>query len=559
METPLTKSFVPKSISDTAFKYRLFYKLFDDVKKEKRSCLLVNMDTKETVSNLEILAQSEEYAKGLLRLNLTPGIDNIALIGCSTFQALALFAAAAEIGIGFAHLFIHPPREERITTQIKLLAPKVIVCGEGAGGHNASALFSLLDSEPTDKISGKLPSLEHIFYDSSYKDRSPTHKSVKTLYKLKELGETVSDDQLTEARERVQPDFVCQHLFTSGSAGHPKCTSRAQEAIVKLTSVGQGPLQTTMVMNMNVDTMASYVYLLYGLVGLCGTIITIPESYEENPMKNQGKILVETIIEKKVEQLILTMSALGAIIDYIKENKISIPHPLKRVFYSGQIISYQFLEDGEQLLKGVHCIGYGMTELIGIGATSFIDSSKRKVCTKEARLLPYPFATVRIADEQNKTLDIEQIGEIQVNSPLAIKEYRLEEEQTQRLFSPDGFIKTGDAGIMFPDGTFKVLGRMNDNDRFKIYGKVEYSGPIENIISLHPEISQAYVVTGKRNDWIGDEITCCILAKEKSKKIPEDMLLEFCKANGMYQRQQPARILYFDEFPSTHNERKVKL
>ena len=61
----------------------------------------------------------------------------------------------------------------------------------------------------------RLPFAEHIFYDNSYKDRSPSQKFVKTLDKLEELGESVTDEQLKEAKERVKPDFVLQHFFTS--------------------------------------------------------------------------------------------------------------------------------------------------------------------------------------------------------------------------------------------------------------------------------------------------------------------------------------------------------
>ena len=50
-----------------------------------------------------------------------------------------------------------------------------------------------------------------------------------------------------------------------------------------------------------------------------------------------------------------------------------------------------------------------------------------------------------------------------------------------------------DAGVMFSDGTFKILGRILGNERFKIFGKVEYPGPIEEIMCMHTDISQAYV------------------------------------------------------------------
>ncbi|XP_067937625.1 3-[(3aS,4S,7aS)-7a-methyl-1,5-dioxo-octahydro-1H-inden-4-yl]propanoyl:CoA ligase-like [Watersipora subatra] len=556
MQSPLTKSYT-KAPAKPGNKYDFLQQAIVNTRQKQQRSLLVNMDTGERVSNLDLLAQAEEYAKGLLTLDLTPGVDSIALIGCATFQALALFAAAADIGLGFAHVFIHPPREERITTQMKLLSPKVIVCGESAGGNNASALLSLLDSETTGKVSSRLPFLEHIFYDSSYKDRSPTHKSVKTLYKLKELGETVSDDQLTEARERVTPDFICQYLFTSGSTGNPKCTSQTQRSLGSLVSGPElGLIENAIVSNMNVDTLVSYGILIRGLVQASCTIVMIPETYEERPLKEPGKLLTQAIITERVEVLVIAINVIAAIMEYMKEQNVVLPHQLKTALLGGQLMSYQFIEELQEITKINAMIAYGMTELTLIGAL-FPGSSEGKLCLKDARMYPFPDTEVRIADEQDQVVEIGEVGEIQAKSCLAFKEYKNEEELTKQVLTEDGFVRTGDAGKMFPDGTFKVLGRMNDKDRFNIYGKVEYPGPIEAIVCLHPEIRQAFVVTGKQNDWIGDEITCCIQTKDKSHRIPEESLLQFCKSNGMYHRQQPARILYFDDFPVTINGRKT--
>ena len=55
----------------------------------------------------------------------------------------------------------------------------------------------------------------YIFYDSSFKDRSPTQEFIKTLDDLKELGQRVTDEELLETRGKVKPDFILQHLFTS--------------------------------------------------------------------------------------------------------------------------------------------------------------------------------------------------------------------------------------------------------------------------------------------------------------------------------------------------------
>ena len=42
------------------------------------------------------------YAKGLIALNLIPGEDTLTVIGCTTIEAVCLFAACSAVGIGFS-------------------------------------------------------------------------------------------------------------------------------------------------------------------------------------------------------------------------------------------------------------------------------------------------------------------------------------------------------------------------------------------------------------------------------------------------------------------------
>lgn len=61
----------------------------------------------------------------------------------------------------------------------------------------------------------RLPFVKHVFYDNTYNDRSPTHKFLHNLDKLREMGRSVTDQQLKEAKEKVKPEHVLHHLFTS--------------------------------------------------------------------------------------------------------------------------------------------------------------------------------------------------------------------------------------------------------------------------------------------------------------------------------------------------------
>ena len=48
--------------------------------------------------------------------------------------------------------------------------------------------------------------------------------------------------------------------------------------------------------------------------------------------------------------------------------------------------------------------------------------------------------------------------------------------------------------VMYPDGTFVIKGRVADAIRFKVFGDVIYPGPIEEVLSLHPDIKDCSVI-----------------------------------------------------------------
>jgi len=62
-----------------------------------------------------------------------------------------------------------------------------------------------------------LPHIKQLFYDNSYKDRSPNQKFINNLDKLRQYGESISDQQLEEARKSVKPNHVLHHFFFGAS------------------------------------------------------------------------------------------------------------------------------------------------------------------------------------------------------------------------------------------------------------------------------------------------------------------------------------------------------
>jgi len=61
----------------------------------------------------------------------------------------------------------------------------------------------------------RLPTVKHVFYDHTHKDRSPSHKFLNNLDKLIEMGKVITDEELAAAKGSVQPDHDLFYTFSS--------------------------------------------------------------------------------------------------------------------------------------------------------------------------------------------------------------------------------------------------------------------------------------------------------------------------------------------------------
>ncbi|MGZ3460204.1 MAG: AMP-dependent synthetase/ligase, partial [Archangium sp.] len=122
--------------------------------------------------------------------------------------------------------------------------------------------------------------------------------------------------------------------------------------------------------------------------------------------------------------------------------------------------------------------GYGMTETSPV-LTLNADHAHRIGTVGR----PLPGTTVRIADD----------GEILVKGPQVFRGYWHNPEATQRTFTPDGWLQTGDLGSLDEQGFLRITGRKKEI-LVIVVGKNVAPGPLEDRIREHPLVSQAMVV-----------------------------------------------------------------
>ena len=99
----------------------------------------------------------------------------------------------------------------------------------------------------------------------------------------------------------------------------------------------------------------------------------------------------------------------------------------------------------------------------------------------------------------NVDLRIAESGEVQFRSPGQFSGYYMDEERTREALTPDGFVKTGDAGFVDKDGQVRIIDRAKDVGRLND-GALFAPKYIENSLKFYPNIKEA-VAFGDGRDF----------------------------------------------------------
>ena len=195
--------------------------------------------------------------------------------------------------------------------------------------------------------------------------------------------------------------------------------------------------------------------------------------------------------------------------------------------------------------KATGCIlseGYGMTEAAPVITTNPLDGTSRIGTIG----LPVPSTEVRIVDEQGKPLPPGQVGEIQAKGPQVMKGYYNRPEETALTIVEDGWLCTGDIGIMTEDGFFQIVDRKKD--MILVSGFNVFPNEVEEVAMRHPKVMEAAAV-GVADTKSGEAVKLFIVKKDSS--LTEDELLAFCRER-LTGYKLPRTIEFRKELPKTN-------
>ncbi len=216
--------------------------------------------------------------------------------------------------------------------------------------------------------------------------------------------------------------------------------------------------------------------------------------------------------------------------------------PLKVTVGGGMAVQRAIAEEWERVTGCQLAEGYGMTEASPVVSVNPIAKGKARIGTIG---LPVSSTNCRIAGENGETLGAGEIGEIQVQGPQVMKGYYNRPDETAKTIV-NGWLCTGDIGMMDNDGFFKIVDRKKD--MILVSGFNVYPNEIEDVIVNHPKVDEVAAI-GVPDNKSGEVVKVFVVRKDKS--LTEDELKEHCRG-GLTGYKVPKHIEWRDELPKSN-------
>jgi len=186
--------------------------------------------------------------------------------------------------------------------------------------------------------------------------------------------------------------------------------------------------------------------------------------------------------------------------------------------------------------------GYGLTETSPCATMNPLDLQEYSGSIG----LPLPSTEVALRDDDGKEAPLGSPGEICVRGPQVMKGYWNSPGETANVLGPDGFLATGDIGVMDEKGYVRIVDRKKD--MLLVSGFNVYPNEIESVVMMHPGVLECAVI-GVPDSHSGEVPKLFVVKKDPA--LTEADIRRHCEAN-LTGYKRPRHIEFRKELPKTN-------
>jgi long-chain acyl-CoA synthetase len=186
--------------------------------------------------------------------------------------------------------------------------------------------------------------------------------------------------------------------------------------------------------------------------------------------------------------------------------------------------------------------GYGLTETSPVATTNPVDLKEFTGTIG----LPVPGTTITIRDDNENILDVGKEGEICIAGPQVMKGYWQRPEETAKVMTKDGALKTGDVGVMDERGYVRIVDRKKD--MILVSGFNVFPNELEQVVAMMPGVLEVAAI-GVPDEHSGEVPKLFIVKKDPG--LTEADVLKHCHEQ-LTGYKRPKYVEFRAELPKTN-------
>ncbi len=427
-------------------------------------------DGDTTLSYAELREAADGFAAALVASQVSPG-DRVAIWAFNSAEwviaVLGIFAAGAVL-VPVNTRFKGPEAADMLSRS----GARALVTVTDFLGNDYPAMLQSSDVE--------LPSLGTVVVASGGASGSAIG--------WRDFLERATPDSRAEVRHRSEalgPDDPCDILFTSGTTGVPKGVVMTHS---RTLTVATDWVEMAGLAAGDTYLMVNPYFHMFGLKSGILSCVASGATMLPEPVFDVDRVLSRVEAER-VSVLPGAPTLYQSILDHPGRESRDLSSLRVAVTGAADIPVALIRRIFDELPFSKVVTGYGLTEG-GTACSTREGDDAEAIATTVG--LPRPGFEVRIVGEGDRDLATGEPGEVLIRGGSVMKGYLDDPAETAKVLSPEGWLRTGDLGVLDEAGRLRIVGRVKD--MFIVGGFNAYPAEIENALMRHPAVRQAAVI-----------------------------------------------------------------
>jgi len=364
-------------------------------------------------------------------------------------------------------------------------------------------------------------------------------RKVVSFKKALSLGE-----RRTLAPSQATLDSIAFLQYTGGTTGLSKGAVLTHRCIVAATLQAEAWFTPALAKVGDLSRANSIAALpLYHIFALTLCLLAIRQGSSLTLIPNPRDIpkFVEVLKKRPFHMLPAVNTLFNALLQHPQFKSIDFSHLC--VSQAGGMAASEGTARHWQKVTGSTMIeGWGMSETCAIGTNNPVTNTEFSGSIG----LPLPGIDIAIKDDAGNSLALGESGEICIRGPNVMTGYYNQPAENALAFTADGFMRTGDIGIMDAQGYTRIIDRKKD--MILVSGFNVFPNELEQVISLCPGVVECAAI-GIPDEKQGEAIKVFIIKNDPA--LTEDEVANFCHAN-LTGYKRPKYIEFRDELPKSN-------